>query len=72
MLKWQLFPDNYTDCPAKCKARTITDFLQMAEVCWSYPCLSLPDAESHDPCVSLLDAGDDKLKARCTYDCDVS
>jgi len=23
-------------------------------------------------CVSLLDAGDDKLKARCTYDCDVS
>jgi len=30
MLKWQLFPDNYVDCPTKCKARTITDFFQMA------------------------------------------
>ena len=42
MSKWQLFPDNYTGCFTKYKTRTIIDFFQEAEACWSDPCLSLP------------------------------
>ena len=50
-----------TDCPTKCKVKTITDFFWKSE---AHP----SDAGASDPCLSLLDAGDNELEVRCTED----
>ena len=54
------------DFPAKHKARTITDFFQKVEVHRSHPC-RLRQTLEPVILVSLPDACDDVLEAKCTH-----